>query len=298
MKSVSRYAPWFSSRNFSGTEPKSYQAWKWALQRLSARRYSPTLFERIRRTDWDLLVVLDACRYDVLADLADVAVVDRAISPVCVTQRFVEEVNAAGLFEDAGYVSANPATRNLDVDGLEHVPLYDTAWDDQLSTVRPSAVYDRAVDRVRDGAQVVAHTMQPHYPHICQVGDEVRSVPGGLHPNTIGATMDETPAQNIPYAFFTGQFDADRAMQSYRRCTAFAWQRAAERAVELSKDGYTVVITADHGELLGEWGLAGHPWRVRVRPLVEVPWVVISPEKQAADHEDTVNEKLEALGYV
>ena len=39
-----------------------------------------------------------------------------------------------------------------------------------------------------------------------------------------------------------------------------------------------VVITADHGELLGERGLFGHPERVRVPELVEVPWLEISSD--------------------
>lgn len=34
-----------------------------------------------------------------------------------------------------------------------------------------------------------------------------------------------------------------------------------------------IVITSDHGELLGENGLYGHPWGMRHPALIEIPWL-------------------------
>ncbi|WP_248516825.1 hypothetical protein [Salinarchaeum laminariae] len=194
-------------------------------------------------------------------------------------------------------MSANPASRAFD-NAVDHKAVYESDWDDDLGTVRPEAVYSIASERVRSGERTVAHTMQPHYPHICRIGGDVVPVPGGLNPTTLGASQDETPAQNIPYAFFTGSTDVRRARQSYRACTKFAWESALETGGTLAAEGYTVAITADHGELLGEWGLVGHPWRVRIRPLVEVPWIVLGTENRQSETADSVEEKLEALGYV
>jgi arylsulfatase A-like enzyme len=53
-------------------------------------------------------------------------------------------------------------------------------------------------------------------------------------------------------------------------------RRALESVEELieSLDG-KVVITADHGEMLGEKGLYSHPHGVYFKELVEVPWFVV-----------------------
>jgi glucan phosphoethanolaminetransferase (alkaline phosphatase superfamily) len=70
-------------------------------------------------------------------------------------------------------------------------------------------------------------------------------------------------------------------------------------------DAERVIITADHGECFGEWGLFGHHRAVPVPELIRVPWV----ETTAADEETrtpsigsrnadrAVDEKLRALGY-
>jgi glucan phosphoethanolaminetransferase (alkaline phosphatase superfamily) len=69
------------------------------------------------------------------------------------------------------------------------------------------------------------------------------------------------------------------------------------------------VITADHGECFGEYGLYGHHGWTPVPELVQVPWVITSAEDTSgyepkkdlklrphANHEDT-DRKLSALGY-
>lgn len=69
----------------------------------------------------------------------------------------------------------------------------------------------------------------------------------------------------------------------------------------------TVVLTADHGNALGEWGTWGHAPRSPVPAVRRVPWVGIEtgggerpvdgPLTPAADAEAGVAEQLAALGY-
>jgi len=71
-------------------------------------------------------------------------------------------------------------------------------------------------------------------------------------------------------------------------------------------DAETVVVTADHGNYLGEKGRWGHP-RDHIHPAVrDVPWWETSatdkntytPDRYNTTSEDTERtEKLEALGY-
>lgn len=51
-----------------------------------------------------------------------------------------------------------------------------------------------------------------------------------------------------------------------RRC----WGEVSELLKNLSDK--KVVITSDHGEAFGEWGIYGHPGGVYIKALTEVPW--------------------------
>jgi hypothetical protein len=74
-----------------------------------------------------------------------------------------------------------------------------------------------------------------------------------------------------------------------------------------------VAITADHGNLFGEWGLYGHPMETPVPALITVPWATMTasdqqtrtptlqpPESLPVSRvygDDTESEQLAALGY-
>jgi len=296
MGTLGRYAPWFHTT--SAGEPFTYRAWKWLIQQRSSVGWSGDLFERIERTQWDLLIILDACRYDTLSRVAGCAVVDRAVSPVSATPDFLAGCAERDIFGDADYVSANPQTskRNPVPEGTL-VDVSEEGWDEYLATVPPDAVYEVALERLETDQRVVAHTLQPHAPHICQVGDSVVPVPGGLHPEGVDTNIeDELKMQGV---LASGREDLDRARRSYTVATRFAWDRALAATVEALERGHTVCITADHGELFGEWGLTEHPVGVAVKRLIEVPWVVFEPPREVGQGEaPSVSERLESLGYV
>lgn len=283
------------------TEPLTYRGWKWLWQQRSKIGWESNLFERIEDSEWDVLVILDACRYDTLAAVVDCAVVERAISPASATPGFLKRANAANLFDGTTYLSANPQT-DPHPPGAEHVvDLYETEWDTELSTVPPEAVYEEAKHRLQSGDRVVAHTLQPHYPHICAFGDEVRPVRNGLHPAELDI-VDETYLQ--PQIFLSdGTVPLGRARRSYELCTAYAWNRVKAFATWATSNEYTIAITADHGELFGERGFVEHPVKLNVAPLTTVPWLVFEPDITPPAYElenqsDNVTDRLAALGYV
>jgi hypothetical protein len=291
-----QWAPWFHTDASDEQEPFSYRGWKYVWQHLPINTDSD-LFERIETVTWDLLIVLDACRYDVLAELCDIGVVERTTSPASSTPEFLRAADAVDLFSDTTYVSANPQVDKHSPGDCTLLRLFADHWDPDLSTVIPGTVYSEAIPRVRDGERVVAHTLQPHYPHVCEVDDTVRPVVNGLHPNEIPSLSEESVVQA---ALATGLVDLDTAWRSYRLATAFAWRRARSVALTLAEEGYTTAITADHGELFGEWGFVEHPVGVRVQEVITVPWLVVRPhEGEESDDRatETVEHRLRALGY-
>lgn len=285
------HAPWFRSKGEGEGEPLSYRTWKRFGQLRGRRGWKSNLIDGIDESSWDLLIILDACRYDTLVDVADCAAVEPRISPATATKGFLATARRRGVFDGKTYVSANPQSGKHSPGSVAHVPVYDEQWDDTLLTVPPGPVYDRAQEELSAGNQVVAHTVQPHYPHICEVADRVRPVANGLHPNEMGTGS----GFQIQGALARGTVDLERSRQSYRAAVRFAWERARDISVELADAGHTVVITADHGELFGEWGFVEHPTDVPVRDLIRVPWTVFRP---ATSESDRPSDRLAALGYV
>lgn len=289
-----RLAPWAYSRSSDpDTEPFPYRAWKRLYQSLTAHRYQPDLLDRIEQTGWDLLIILDACRYDTLVAIADCAVVDRAISPATGTRQFLTAARERGVFDGAVYVSGNPQTdRESPGDLDEYVRSFDSGWDNALGTVPPDLIYQATRERLAEDSTVVAHTIQPHYPHICAIDGQLIPVPGGIHPTELEAP--QTGGLQMQALLAGGFVPVSRARRSYRAAVKTAWQLAVREAVSLQSKGYTVVITADHGELFGEHGFYEHPSGVRIKPLVSVPWVVFDGDYESGPAKD----QLQALGYV
>jgi hypothetical protein len=299
-----RLAPWFrAGPGKLDAEPFSYRAWKWLCQRtLGTTDWEPDLLSRLRTTDWDVVIILDACRYDVLADVATDAAITCARSPATATPRFLDQVADAGVFDGTTYVSANPQTaRRVPGEDVTLVNVHESGWDDTLQTVPPKPVYAEARERVAPDTEVVAHTIQPHYPHICEFEGELRAVPNGLHPTELGLSKEREGPLRIQSVLSRGVVNLELARRSYRAAVAYAWEQARAFAAELAVEGYTTVITSDHGELFGEWGFVEHPVDVPIPDVIKVPWLVVRPRPTSDDGsrtEESVNQRLAALGYV
>jgi hypothetical protein len=277
------------------SEPFPYRSWKWLLQHKPEFFDREDLFDRLDRVDWDVLILLDACRYDVLSDIAETAVVESVRSPASATPEFLSKASQRGVFNGSVYVSANPQVESVELGSdVQHVHVYSDHWDEHLSTVRPDPVYEQVFEAAGQGRPVVAHTLQPHYPHICEIGERTVPVPNGVHPAAHGSTAVEGAGFQAMLA--SGRIPLGKARRSYEASTRFAWRKASSVAARLAADGNRVVVSSDHGVLFGEYGLVEHPVNVRLPKVEEVPWVVFEPDG-LTDRTDGVTEQLEALGY-
>ncbi|MFB6185889.1 MAG: hypothetical protein ABEI86_03360, partial [Halobacteriaceae archaeon] len=71
-------------------------------------------------------------------------------------------------------------------------------------------------------------------------------------------------------------------------------------------DYENVVITADHGNALGEFGFYGHPEGIPLNCLREVPWSRVrssdtgeyKPSVSKENNRMTIQQRLEDLGYI
>lgn len=257
--------------------------------------------------DWDVLIILDACRVDLLRSVADeydfigsVDEVDRVESVGSMSKEWMAKTfddDHADEVADTVYVTSNAfSERILDEDDfLELDEVWRYAWDEDEDTVLPRPVTDRAIRAARqhDPDRLVVHYIQPHHPFLSIDGFEA-------------ATFGPDSADTVVDALRKGKIERDRFMRAYRDNL-----RTALDDVELllSNVDADVAITADHGDALGEWGVYDHPVGFLHPAVRTVPWV----ETQATDtgehepaawkeavqtDEDEVTDRLQALGYV
>jgi hypothetical protein len=277
-----------------------------ALQAVGSRLdFGTNILER----DWDVLVVLDACRADLLAAtaptvdwLGEVATV-RSVgssSSEWLTNTFEGHPET----ERTVMVTGNTWTDRYVTAGafaaLDEVWKY--AWDEEIGTVPPAAITDRAVAlaRDRDPDRLVAHYMQPHHPFI---PDPLDADEGMVRSSSAASTTN-------PWTLLReGAVTRQRVWDAYEANLQHVLSEVA--ALRANVTG-RMVITADHGNLFGEWGLYGHPMHLPVPALLAVPWAettasdrgdrtpgLAPPEPLPVSRvrEGNVTDRLEALGY-
>lgn len=277
------------------------------LHQLYYRWHDPTgpsvdVFEE----DWDTLLILDACRYDVFADRHDLpGELDSRTVASSSTLEFLEQYVDGADLRDTVYVTANPQlSRHLDrfdVSFHDIVDLWDTSWDDSISSVHPEVVVDATLEANEQypNKRLLAHFIQPHHPYIGPIGQKE------LQLDSIGHFWNRV---------HTGDIDVDEReiRQAYEENLDIVLDWVDTLLAEI--EGRTVV-TADHGEMLGDRGGPipitefGHPTGHRTPELVTVPWLVsergprreitagrpVRSEQSSAG--DGIERRLEALGY-
>ncbi|RXK50572.1 hypothetical protein [Halorientalis pallida] len=241
-----------------------------AIQTVGRRLdYGTPVYDR----EWDLLIVLDGCRPDTLTTVGTpfpfVDGIDRfrsvgSCSSEWLTRTFGAE--RADAVAGTAMVTGNTWTdRYLDPDAfaaLDEVWKY--AWDDGLGTVPAGAITDRAVALARERApeRLVVHYMQPHHPF---VPDPIADDEG------MARTGARSSDANPWVALRRGDVSVGRVRRAYESNLRYVLESVETLLENVAAD--RAVITADHANLFGEWGLYGHPMHTPVPALVTVPWV-------------------------
>lgn len=218
-------------------------------------RGTPTL---VTNREWDSLILLDACRYDALHHVWDASEsVPGALASVTspgtttllwIKGNFVRNPEKRQM-ADVTVIAGNPymSETYFDLQGWEYpfktsVDVWKEGWNEGLGVVPPEAVFKAA--REVEG-RLLAHFLQPHAPFI-------------RNPEITWAKVER------------GEISVEQARRAYednlRLVLEWAFRLVGVREGK-------VVLTSDHGELFGEYGLFSHPHKVYVPELVTVPWV-------------------------
>ena len=266
---------------------------------------------RVFDEDWDNLILLDACRFDLAADSVD-REVDYRWSGGSNSVEFLEFNLREYEADDTVWVAANPHVSRFKDRIFEVVELWDTHWDERLQTVPPAAVVEatlQAADQ-HPRKRIVAHFMQPHYPFIGEFGREHLPSHGSFTGD--GVRADDRDHEDIWTLLRRGDISRELVEAAYRENLELVVPYAEELAGSL--DGLSV-ISSDHGNVFGhEIGpipmeLFGHPYGFDVEALIKVPWVEYPAAQRrsttagemsttASGNTEKREERLRQLGYL
>jgi hypothetical protein len=298
------------------------ELWQGALRRTLGQAVSGTsIWERQR--EWDILCVLDGCRADLMHEVCEENAYDWLPDPTASGYDTLSSVGTTSTewisrtfapeFRDSAtrtaYVTANMFTDaknprdepwpNLPLDGgavgfLHEVwKTTDSAPIDGVSSVAPEDMTAYAVRTWRamqsgelDVDKLVVHYMQPHAPF-------------RTHPEWNAGD------DNVWKRYRDGLLGSDEVWTAYRDNLDWVLDSIAD--LRENVDG-KLVLTADHGNGMGEWGVYAHPPETPSPAVRNVPWVSVpTDDLQTMDPDvpvqpertnEATTDRLRNLGYV
>jgi hypothetical protein len=279
------------------------------------------VFER----NWEVLIVLDACRSDVLKsvqgkydflDNFDTIWSAGSHSREWLAKTFARKYE--NKIKDTAYITGNVFSEHtfsgtgksvaknspfspdswstVDADSFAHLDeVWRNGWNDESGTVLPEQITDRGIEtwRSQDPSRMILHYMQPHLPFI----PNDKHFDGYLPNDT---SISEMNLQSLRH----GHISRKEYEVGYKAnlCRVLDSVQLFINNIDADK----VVITADHGEALGEWKIYGHPIGFLHPCVRKVPWVVTSgtdsgnhtPSITRQTDDSVVEDRLNALGYI
>ena len=235
--------------------------------------------ELLAKYKWDVLIILDACRYDYFEEEYRKFIKGKLIkawSPASGTAPWLKRV-FKGYYPNIQVFSATPYINSkgielLGYNAVEHFPpeniidIWDFGWDNSLKTVHPERVVEVVLSRIDLRKRQIIWFIQPHGPWI----GEPKIVP----PSTSEGTMfDEMVIPLLRKGIISLRMFRD----AYRGNLRLALRYVSKLINELPKDK-RIIITSDHGELLGEYGSFLHYSFLTVPELREVPFLIVDNE--------------------
>lgn len=285
------------------------------------------LIDEFVENDEFILVILDACRYDIFKDVYGEYLTGE-LSKVWASGRWTGDYTKqtwTGTY-DMTYLSGIPVVsdfyfdlRDMNYKPSDHIneliPLWDYKWDPGLGTVPADQVTNLALTYVANTEKVrlVAHYAQPHVPYV----GERKILPwDGAEPgnedlkNMLQKDIDR-PTQRIYGRIQSGEISEERLRQAYVDNLHYVLKEVVRL---IDRVDYPVIITGDHGEHLGEGGKYLHGEESTL--IRQVPWFVVDESEMgqleieseydnnnlefetSTQSDQDVKDRLADLGYV
>lgn len=266
----------------------------------------------ILNQNWRYLIILDACRYDffkrVYRKFFNKGRLTKIISPASNTNEWCQKTFTKK-HSDIVYISSNPFINSkMGIGGFDardkFYKVYDVweyGWDRRLGTIHPKEVNKAVKKLIRKytDKRFIIHYMQPHFPYLGMGGQkdwsDIIDRESGLFFSKIKLYLANLIKGNLgrkkywqirklfglpvnhPMAQIIEKRGIGGLLEEYKKNLEIVLEYVAKLLPSLSGK---VVITSDHGELLGENDDFGHYPSKYLPKLVEVPWMEIDPSEE------------------
>lgn len=226
--------------------------------------------EGVFRREWDNLIILDGCRYDIyqsiVSDDVDSRITLGSTSPEYVSKNFDE-----GYFEDTIYINANAffyPPQFKEKTGRDEAPseiffeffnTIETDWNDEENTTLPEPLIRDTLtaQKLFSDKKMITHFMQPHHPFIQA---EFEDIGHGIGINEGLSIWDRVQI---------GEVDPEKVWGAYRDNLAYVIEKLNQNLLP-KLEGKTL-ITSDHGNMFGKRGFYGHQEGMHNEELRKVP---------------------------
>lgn len=301
LKSLSREAIYYNK--------KTYNRYLSNIKNLD--KNSTNVYEK----EWDLLIVLDSCRFDLMKKLANnyrfINKVESIYSVGAQSLEWMENTFDNNECCDTTYITSNMFSNKLDkskFNNLEKVKeVWKYGWDNELGVTPPRKVSEEVIRHHRDNrnSRTIAHYMQPHEPFIEPQYTEAFFSNNTDFKEEVKNWGQRKGNKPIWEHLRDGDISKTEVWEDYKNNLELALNEVSVLLNNVEFDN--VVITSDHGNAMGENGFYGHPYGVHDKYIRTVPWIevggttdnqTIKPKKSDKKPDGkSVEEKLRALGY-
>jgi hypothetical protein len=233
---------------------------------------------KVLNKEWDYLIILDACRYDMFKLVVGKS--DFIISGGSVTQEWLRwNFKGRGNYFDIVYIAGNPHLSNFNLTKtfgknpfFKVIDVWDFGWDKDLKTVPPHKVTESALEAVKTypNKRIIIHYNQPHHPFL---GHKELLIYDDGSWHKINHKNWREKKTSIFEAAKSGIIPMKTLWKGYIKNLKIVMEDVYNLVEKLP--GRTI-ITSDHGNHLGEYMLFGHVSHIRTKELVKVPWFTIS----------------------
>lgn len=244
---------------------------------------------------WDVLIILDACRYDFFKKCnifkGKLKKVVTGVSTESFLRKNFDNVDCSNIIYINPIIKFNewlPSNNFFEV-----VPSWDSCWSNKFGTVLPEKVTELSIKYIKEypNKRLIIHYMQPHIPYLSLGTKYVKSSTRNEVINKRESKLKEMLADTLNKAkitlpsipiwymekffgssagigeiYFNGGFNAMREAYKENLDNVLSCVKKI-----IKHTNGKVVITADHGEMLGEMGIVGHG-RWKNKNVINVPW--------------------------
>ena len=255
----------------------------------------------VMKEDWDNLIILDACRYDMFRELNNLSgVLEHRISRGSHTKEFLLENFGKSKHSTAVYITGHPLV-NYWVSGHFNkiIPVWMEGWHEEYDTVLPRTMVEYSLKAQAEYPEkrLIIHFVQPHYPFI---GEKARNEFGdhrGIQSRKLVMEGHEPASDEM-----AGVWELLKKRKIRKETLWDAYRENLQITLPHVKDlvdglrGKTV-ITSDHGNLFAEripplfCRYHGHSSGIHVKNLIKVPWFVIEGNGRKTINPGTAPEK-------